>query len=505
MPSKPPHDWAKDKFGLRTHLDSAKTRMLETQRVQDLPDPILLRDLQVRWVVMRERLLRDLDKGQYTSAGVEIIDLPKDRLAVRPLVRLQPLDQLLYEALIFALQPELDRRLPNAVYSYRWDRRRGRMLSGVKQWVRLQDLGRAHHRRSPGLYLAKTDISSFYEHVDVRILKAQLLQILGPRREIKLLVTFLRDFAERNQVAGLPQGSDASGVLANVYLLPVDLHLRDRKCTFLRYSDDIWLFGPDWDSLRGELIGVTRVLRGIRLHLANAKTSIVSGADVMQEFEQAEKNAISYGLQVRAPGAIKEVRELFDRAVQESEAVLARDVRFTLPRLGKAQDPHAVPWLLRHLSAVPHLAKEVNSYLSRFTTSDPRIWKTALRVLRRGDLIHYPYAEMHLIRLLLPQPIASKGRGTALMWQLLRDRNRQDFVREYAARYVGLHSRPGDVDHLKALLKSETDPRLRRVLLIAVYEAGGASRKWLRHPTRNTPELRDTARYLLTSPQIPRP
>ncbi len=377
---------AQDRYGLRQHLNAVKERVQRGQHQAEIPDVIRYADLSASWVEVRERLLFSVDDESYSPQQVEIIDLPKDVLAVRPLARMHVLDQLLYEACVAALQPDLDRQIPSSVYSYRWRYRKADLLVPVAAWLRMQRRGRKYHRKHPGLLVAKTDVSSFYEHVDVNILSDELTSLLGERPVLNLLRTFLCNFAEQNQVWGLPQGTDASGTLANVYLLPVDRHLQDSGLEFLRYSDDILIFGGSWNALRMHLLSITQILRGRRLHLASSKTKIVQGKDVLAEFEETDKDAIKYGLDIGQPGSAEDLRKLFTTAVANRGEVNTRDLKFCLTQLGRLRDDFAVGWLLHNLDAVPHVARETARYLTKFRSRNPAIATTSMRLLDTGAL-----------------------------------------------------------------------------------------------------------------------
>ncbi len=112
---------------------------------------------------------------------------------------------------------------------------------------------------------------------------------------------------------------------------------------------------------------------------------------------------------------------------------------------------------------------------------------------------------MHLIRLLLKDPCQVRDALGPVIWSMLADRARAGFVREYSARYAGRFARTGDAARLKQLLNTEADPRLRRALLVAVYECGGSTTAWLRNPMRNVSDLRMTSEYLRTAPRVPLP
>ncbi len=496
---------ARDDYGLRVHLDAVHARLQVTQRRYEIPDPLLYADYSDVWPEVREDLIARVDNDDYCPAQVEVIDLPKDVLAVRPLVRMSLIDQLLYEACVVSLQPELDRQVSTSVYSYRWRYRDADLQHPVASWLRMQKRGRRQHKRYPDQLLAKTDVSSFYEHVDVRILTDELTSLLGDRPVIALLKRFLEDFADQNQIWGLPQGSEASGSLANIYLLPIDRHLRDSRSTYLRYSDDIMIFGDSWSELRGHLLSITQILRGRRLHLAASKTRIVLGSDVLGEFEETEKDAIKYGIDVGFAGTTRQLHDLFERAVQSRGSVRARDLKFCLTQLAKIGDDSAVRWLLDNMDAVPHVALEVTRYLSRFRGTHAEIGIEAGRLLADDVLCSYPYAEMHLLKLLLTDPHMAPRQMGSTVWRLLEDRNRPGFVREYAARYAGRIRRPGDEARLRRLLNTEHDVRLRRMLMVAIYESGGSTAGWLDSPVYRSSNLSITAAYLRASPTIPLP
>ena len=94
----------------------------------DLPDIIQYADIASQWESLRHRILSQIESGQCYPTSVEIVDLPKDRLAVRPLARFDIAHRLYYESLIVALAPMIQKALASSVYSYRWWNQRKRLL-----------------------------------------------------------------------------------------------------------------------------------------------------------------------------------------------------------------------------------------------------------------------------------------------------------------------------------------------------------------------------------------
>lgn len=133
---------------------------------------------------------------------------------------------------------------------------------------------------------------------------------------------------------GIPQGSDVSSFLGNVYLIELDQKLRlfcaENEAIWFRYMDDVKLFTKDYDVARASVFLINDTLRSISLNIQGAKTKIVSGSDLRKEVVDDELDKIN--------SAIEDVEWL----------ARARNKKGTKKRL-----------------------KEVNSIISRFTAGVP--------------------------------------------------------------------------------------------------------------------------------------
>jgi hypothetical protein len=328
----------------------------------DLPDVIRYADLAAQWDILRYRILKRIENDQCYPTSVEIVDLPKDRLAVRPLARFDIEHRLHYESLIVALAPTIQSTISRSVYSYRWWSRRNRLLSPTRSWIDMQHHARWHHENNPQLSVANTDISAFYEHVDIEILIDDLRRLRVPELQLESLDQFLQSFNRLSSAWGIPQGADMSGMLANLYLATFDAEIRRGGLRHFRYSDDTYIFGKDWDHLRGVLVRANRTLRHRHLNLNAAKTRIYLNDDVLALFEDKEKDAISYGISNYVDWAPERLRTLFDEASKSPPNT--RDIKFCLTNLANLDDDYAVKWLLTNFTEIPHIAREVLVHLS---------------------------------------------------------------------------------------------------------------------------------------------
>ncbi|MBU2667090.1 RNA-directed DNA polymerase [Actinoplanes bogorensis] len=442
--------------------------------------------------------------NNYKPAHVEVIDLPKDRLMVRPLSRLRLGARLAYEAAVLGAAPVIDGTVPRDVYSYRWWKRKDRILAPVGSWLRMQRAARSHHKRNSDLMLARTDISSFYESVDVETLLSELASLPLDAWTIEVISESLRSFNNLGSVWGLPQGYDVSGILANMYLLPIDALITSRQIRYFRYSDDIYAFGDDWLALRQILLEVNSALRSRRLILSSSKTRIIDSHSVPQELEDLEKDAISYGIRIRDATAPTDLRAYFDRVVADGLPD-TRDLKYCLNQFGRIRDDYAVKWLLVNMTQLPHVARESLFYLAKFQSKMPEIGEEVVDLLTNSMLSLYPYAEQHLLIYLLRQNVYTKKSRQAA-WNMLADKNKETFVREFAARYIGHAGVQSDGPRLRQRFQDEDNTRIRRALLVACYEARGCPPSLLRSVQIADQNLDHTAAYLLKAPdRIPLP
>ncbi|MBP2476740.1 hypothetical protein JOF53_005612 [Crossiella equi] len=470
----------------------------------ELPDVIAYADIRSQWHSLGPSLVEDFEDGRTSwPVNVEIVDLPKDRISVRPLARLETVHRLVYEALVIAAAADISKEVSKSVYSSCWWSRRQRFLSPVGRWIKMQRAALDFHVRNPDLFLATTDIASFYEHIDISILSDDIRR-LGVQEWISVaLRQFLEAFNGLSSAWGIPQGSDMSGLLANLYLTQFDEEIRRSGFKHFRYSDDTYIFGPDEDSLRGVLISANRTLRHRHLNIAGSKTAIVSGDAAMSKLEDKQKDAINYGLRIGLPGVEVDVRSLFDNATKD--LINIRDVRFSLTKMRELRDDYAVGWILENVEEIPHAAREVVVYLDSFPRLKGYISASLIRIFSGSRVGNFPYIQQHLLIYFIRNSV----RGAALVdkaWEILLDKNVETFVREMAARYLGLFGTVGSSGRLKQLFREETNNKLRRALLVACCESRQGTNEWLKVVGDSDRSLKITADYLQEGPKkIPYP
>lgn len=188
------------------------------------------------------------------------IYLPKPSGLQRPLTLLGIEDQILLQAIanIFArklrakrapleLQTVFSNKLTNANDS----------IFFTEQW---QTTYRAFQTKCSQLFAqnyrwaAHFDLAAYYDTISHDL----LTRLVAPRNTHPTTWDIVRRWLQKWSSAtvlhmtghGIPQGPVASDFLAEAFFLPIDLQLRKEGCTYIRYVDDIRLFGRTNSEVR---------------------------------------------------------------------------------------------------------------------------------------------------------------------------------------------------------------------------------------------------------------
>lgn len=304
-------------------------------------------------------------------ARVSMLDVPKENFATRPAIVMDPLDRLIYQALVdygsielvgnaqpWAFTGRLHREEPKrGVYprKFEWDNYR----------ARLQLLVLRYH------VVLKTDIVSFFSSVPIDGLVAHVWSRMGGSKITERLEWMLRKWDAAPNRSGLMQRFVASSVLATSYLAPVDdvLHRYSKNVggakswippRAVRWMDDIWLFGHEAGRLRRAQLELQEAMRSLGLNMNASKTDVLEGEDAEIEVQQRDHSAVEAGLSA-APKDFGAFDELLDRVIARPERASRTTLNFLSPRMRKEKAFGRVP----ELAAVAHRIPQGADALAR--------------------------------------------------------------------------------------------------------------------------------------------
>jgi hypothetical protein len=298
---------------------------------------------------------------------VALADIPKENYSARPAVVMEPVDRLLFQALVDRLSKGLIGNLAPWVFGWRLPRdnqESGSYASNKTEWTQYQGaLSRLVSLNSVGL---KTDIVSCFASIPVpRVIddiERQAGGQVAPR-----LINMLLGFDGIAGRRGLPQRSKASSALANMYLMRLDRVLRDYDeetgadplSIFLnsggvaRWMDDIWVFGPDEGSLRSHQVDIQKAARDAGLELHLGKTEVLTEDALVTAALRAHHSAVDDALTDDEPNVVP-LEELIDRITDAPETADRSSIHFALTRARNYHVTSRRDALIAAASRMPH-------------------------------------------------------------------------------------------------------------------------------------------------------
>ena len=234
--------------------------------------------------------------------------IPKDNLGLRPVCILSMIDRIVYQALFnqgilgFKIDGQLSEKVcfANRINE---DEKDERFISPYfKPWENFCEQQEKAFNRG-FTWKLDVDMQQYYEHVSINKLVDTLRGDFGIKDD-KLLTLLERMLCEWTEDAdmpkGIPQGPNASAILANAYLAPLDKlaenELIGRKLRYFRYADDIVLMGKDKTDVLIAVGKIVNFLRERNLTL-NEKTKIEELSDsapieAMKFFSQYDNDTL---------------------------------------------------------------------------------------------------------------------------------------------------------------------------------------------------------------------
>jgi len=288
------------------------------------PDPFRYSDYNLENPSFLARLEMSLRQGVYRPSLPLELSFPKSEFAIRPGKRIELADLVVVYYCLIAISQDLEDRLRAGVTAYRikkgtpprivqqaslilprYLRRRMRIVDPwYDAWPKFINRLRREYREFGRKYVGASDITSFYEDVDLGLLRAGLTNRV--RRStlalVNLLIEMYQGWAVRDvhlvrQNRGLPQGTNSSGVIANYFLMPFDDELhryaRAKNLRWFRYNDDMRLLGADREGVRLGLRIIGHHLGRLNLIQQGSKTRILEGSKALEELFDTRREKIS--------------------------------------------------------------------------------------------------------------------------------------------------------------------------------------------------------------------
>jgi hypothetical protein len=311
----------------------------------------------------------------YFATPVEIVSVPKLGGATRPAADVSIEDQVVFSA------------LSNAIL--------GRLHAGMVTFTRADITYDAFEKFPVEFpmdsnwephYVVMADAVSFYEYVEHDRLERELVGLTGLAGVAEGLIDLLEVWM--NSTRGLPQGPEASDLIADIYIAPVSRTLMRAGFDHSRYSDDFRVPVASWRDARTVQELLESALRGVGLVLSVPKLRTptieryLTYLDLIPELEEVDPNDLAWlggdysgEDAVAEPPSEEEVAkavETFSGAISVlgPDLVDSRRMRRCLPWLGAAGEPLPLALAGEFLDQYAHLTPEFSAYVEQFMETE---------------------------------------------------------------------------------------------------------------------------------------
>lgn len=463
------------------------------ERRRDLPDLIEFADYWQSPAVTASLLVRR--RASDARPSVESFPYPKGADGLRFFAVGDPLDELDLRARVAPVVQVVDEALGHEVVSYPLAHAAPAWRSGRPEATRrrLGSLARIEDADFRGLGML--DVSAYYPSVSVQLLGDLLVAIGANEGAATDLCNAVSRFTAAAGLAGLPIGPETSGLLGNVYMVPLDVELVKLGMPFYRLTDDVWIFPRGEQSWERAIARCDVVFSGLELRRAPDKTEFIAEPSKALMYVQDPAISVTQGwLDFDRNIALEGLQELLD--VMEDEAwPSATRFRFAMRIASSLTDTHVADLLARRPELMEVDPAAAGRYLAVATRKSRRHLEPLMPHLERQSTQRTEAVQLHLIR---SASVCGWGRAERVCLETIAsDPRRPSLVRAWALR----GSLKGDARLASAAVDLATDVEspfaLRRAAALGIEELPATSRvKACDHVRWRCPDLIPSARFV---------
>jgi len=300
------------------------------------------------------------------------LDVSKENFSVRPAYVFDPVDRLVFQALVDRVSISLVGEMPKWSYSWRLARKDPKAGHYVDMGAEWRDYRHRLNTLSAFFDVAfTTDIVSFFPSIQIDRLINCMYDMAKKSAVTDRLAQLLDGWAHISDRGGLPMRANASSILASMYLRPLDdvLSYHGKAAakgslskylfsngTAARWVDDIWLFGRSLVDMRVAQLDAQEVMRSLGLNMNLAKTDVLEGEEMMAKARQLEHSAVDTALLAYEP-SFEPLDDLIDRLIANPEQANHTSVRFATVRMRKYLHYDRIDELVEVAPRMPHASQ----------------------------------------------------------------------------------------------------------------------------------------------------
>jgi len=252
-------------------------------------------DIESKYIPIEKFCLLNINKLNHTL-------IPKrTRFGYRKVSIIDPLDCIKYHSLVFQIAEKIEQarvaKEKNIVFSYRFNPVNNELFDSVYNYESFITQIKEKVAIPENKIIVYCDIASFYERLNIHRLESELLSLGAEKKVVKIINELLLFWASKNSY-GLPIGSNASRILAEASLIPIDNFLISKNINYCRFVDDYRIFAPDSQTAHYWLTLLIERLSQEGLMINQFKTNIEQIKPLIikstEQIKQDEIKSMSY-------------------------------------------------------------------------------------------------------------------------------------------------------------------------------------------------------------------
>jgi hypothetical protein len=426
-----------------------------------------------------EKLSTYIRGYNYKPDTADYIYVSKKNLGVRPVAVLSTTDRIIYQAILNPeiLGKKIDNRLLDCCYGNRVEGEEAYLHDWRERWHNYNN-DQLEALKEGFVYFVEFDISSFFSSISI----SKLIEILEKDFKIsddKILEILERQLATWNNSdlrLGIPQGSEASFVLANAYLYPLDSYLNeinDGSFKYFRYNDDVVVMAKEEDIRKDIIYKSSVFLQEYNLNL-NEKTETAEKKEIKKIIKDKMYFVDYGGIIITSSDKVEQIKKELSVILKKiSEKKEAKSDLSKLTYYLKADSYneifHEVIDLIPRLSS---LAPFVVRYLERYI-NNPDVFE---KVWNQYENVEYrSWDNFWILKLLLSSACAKKHKNFQKKLKKIIGQG-DEYLTKIPALYYQTRQNNFTIesDYLKKLLSSsKTIVEKSNYLFLSLYTRGG--------------------------------
>lgn len=340
-------------------------------------------------------------RGFFEASPIRRVELPKGPTLSRPYAVLTTQDQIVYQAManLIAerLHPSVKHRHLTSSFSHIYAGKTSKTFYRPWQRCRREYNRQARRAVQGGLAITATfDIAACYESVSHAIVDRLLAELGLDQGFREAFRRFLGKWTMTEASGGplevgIPQGPAASGIVAELVLEAFDKEFeKPEAIEYLRYVDDIRLFGRDLNLLARRVWTLEQICRELGMHPQPSKVDIHPVTDI-----NAELKSVSIPEEDWQSASGADQRKLRGRIFSLSRGGRVRDdTRFKFCVPSASPNARLTEHLLKVLENQPDLFRPVIMYLRKHSRISARCGERLLRLIKGEDIRSYVRAAL---------------------------------------------------------------------------------------------------------------